>query len=236
MEGKRSNPQPKKGPSHERGGRRANPGEQELKEEQQRRQWRQQQQRRKLGAWRGLLKPCFIIIFLLSCSITLHAEYPRTSSFSGEYGGKGGSRFSHSGNQLEGAMTALRIRVSRNYIVGLQVRYGKEWSNYVGGTSGDLEEIFLYPRESIIQVSGKYNRYLNKVVFVTDEGRYFSFGRDDGISFSGAPLFPNTVLRYISGRSSSVINAIGFHWDKYSGGCSLCKEEVQEQEDKERVE
>ncbi|XP_034275772.1 zymogen granule membrane protein 16 [Pantherophis guttatus] len=183
------------------------------------------------------MKNCFIIIFLLSCSISLHAENSRTSSFSGEYGGTGGNRFSHSGNQLEGPLTALRIRVNRNYIVGLQVRYGKEWSNYVGGTNGDLEEIFLFQRESIIQVSGKYTDYLRKLVFVTDEGRYFSFGKDYGISFSGAPLFPNTVLRYISGRSSSsVINAIGFHWDKYAAGCSYCNEAIQEQDNKERVE
>ncbi|XP_013917360.1 PREDICTED: zymogen granule membrane protein 16 [Thamnophis sirtalis] len=182
------------------------------------------------------MKHCFIILFLLSCGITLRAEHARTSSYSGEYGGGSGERFSHSGNQLEGAITAIRIRVSSRYIVGLQVRYGKEWSNYVGGSSGDLEEIFLFPRESIIQVSGKYGYYVRKLVFVTDEGRYFSFGKDDGTSFSAAPLFPNTVLRFISGRSSSVINAIGFHWDKYTSGCGVCKEEVQEEENKESVE
>lgn len=42
----------------------------------------------------------------------------RTSSYSGEYGGKGGSRFSHSGNQLDGPITAIRVRVNRYYIVG----------------------------------------------------------------------------------------------------------------------
>ncbi|KAJ6653423.1 hypothetical protein lerEdw1_009324 [Lerista edwardsae] len=104
----------------------------------------------------------------------------------------------------------------------LQVRYGKEWSNYVGGSSGDLEEIFLYPGESIIQVSGKYKSYLNKLTFVTDKGRYFPFGRDSGTSFNAAPLYPGTVLRYFSGSSGSVIDAIGFHWDNYPSSCPSC--------------
>ncbi|XP_026538084.1 zymogen granule membrane protein 16 [Notechis scutatus] len=182
------------------------------------------------------MKHCFIIIFLLSCGITLHAENARTSSFSGPYGESYGDRFSHSGYQLEGPITALRVRINRNFIVGLQVRYGKQWSNYIGGTSGDLEEVFLFPRESIIQVSGKYSSYIRKLVFVTDEGRYFSFGKDYGSSFNGAPLFPNTVLRFFSGHYSSVISSIGFHWDKYPSSCSICKDGVQEQENKERIE
>ncbi|KAK9397594.1 zymogen granule membrane protein 16 [Crotalus adamanteus] len=177
-----------------------------------------------------LRKNCFILIVLLLCGLNLHAEFARTSSFSGEYGGTGGKRFSHSGNQLEGPITAIRVRVNSWYIVGLQVRYGKDWSNYLGGNSGDLEEIFLFPGESIIQVSGRYKTYLQKVVFVTNRGRYFPLGRDDGTSFSGAPLYPNTVLRYFSGRSGSVIDAIGFHWDKYPCSCSNCRNQTQQQE------
>uniref|UniRef100_A0A8D0GUV4 Zymogen granule protein 16 n=1 Tax=Sphenodon punctatus TaxID=8508 RepID=A0A8D0GUV4_SPHPU len=143
----------------------------------------------------------------------------RASSASGEYGGGGGKRFSQSGNQLDGPITAIRVRVSRWYIVGLQVRYGREWSNYVGGSSGDLEEIFLHPGESIIQASGKYKYYLRKVVFITDKGRVFPFGKDTGTSFNAAPLYPNTVLRFLSGRSGSLIDAIAFHWDSYPSDC-----------------
>uniref|UniRef100_UPI0029552B2A zymogen granule membrane protein 16-like n=1 Tax=Panthera onca TaxID=9690 RepID=UPI0029552B2A len=104
----------------------------------------------------------------------------------------------------------------------LQVRYGKVWSDYVGGTQGDLEEIFLHPGESVIQVSGKYKYYLRKLVFVTDKGRYLPFGKDTGTSFNAAPLYPNTVLRFISGRSSALINAIGLHWDVYPSDCGSC--------------
>uniref|UniRef100_A0A8D0DIW8 Jacalin-type lectin domain-containing protein n=1 Tax=Salvator merianae TaxID=96440 RepID=A0A8D0DIW8_SALMN len=160
---------------------------------------------------------CFTLLALLCC------VQPRSSSYSGEYGGGGGKRFSHSGNQLDGPITAIRIRVNQWYIVGLQVRYGTTWTDLVGGTSGDLEEIFLHPGESIIQVSGKYKRYVRKLVFVTDKGRYFPFGQDIGTSFNAAPLYPGTVLRYFSGRSGSVIDAIGFHWDYYSDSCPSCK-------------
>ncbi|XP_052492193.1 zymogen granule membrane protein 16 [Budorcas taxicolor] len=162
-------------------------------------------------------------LFALLCASASATEIqPRASSYSGEYGGGGGERFSQSGNQLDGPITAIRIRVSSYYIVGLQVRYGTVWSDYVGGTSGDLDEIFLYPGESIVQVSGKYKTYLRKLVFVTDKFRFLSFGKDKGTSFNAVPLYPNTVLRFFSGRSGSLIDAIGFHWDLYPSDYESC--------------
>lgn len=104
----------------------------------------------------------------------------------------------------------------------LQVRYGTVWSEYVGGKLGDLEEIFLHPGESVIQVSGKYRFYVKQLIFVTDKGRYLSFGKDSGTSFNAVPLHPNTVLRFISGRSGSAIDAISLHWDLYPSHCSTC--------------
>lgn len=136
----------------------------------------------------------------------------KSSSYNGEYGSVNGQRFSHSYNQMEGPITALRVRANGNYIIGIQVRYGKVWSDYVGGTYGDLDEIFLYPNESVIQVSGKYDNYLRKLVFVTTKGRHLSFGGDTGTSFHAAPLHPNNILRFISGRASDYIYAIGLHW------------------------
>ncbi|XP_042327679.1 zymogen granule membrane protein 16-like [Sceloporus undulatus] len=166
---------------------------------------------------------CLTLLALICCGITSAGVIQaRSSSYSGEYGGGGGKRFSHSGNQLDGPITAIRLRVSRYYIVGLQVRYGKQWSDYVGGSSGDLEEIFLHPGESITQVSGKYKHYLRKIVFITDKGRYFPFGKDTGTSFNAAPLYPGTVLRYFSGSSGSLIDAIGLHWDSYPSNCPSC--------------
>lgn len=104
----------------------------------------------------------------------------------------------------------------------LQVRYGRTWSDNVGGTHGDLEEIFLYPGESVIQVSGKYKHYLRKLVFITSKGRRLSFGGKEGISFNAVPLHPNTVLRYISGRATNYITAIGLHWGTYHSNQNNC--------------
>ncbi|KAJ6653412.1 hypothetical protein lerEdw1_009313 [Lerista edwardsae] len=63
---------------------------------------------------------CLTLLALLCCSIATNAAViqPRSSSYSGEYGGGGGKRFSQSGNQLEGPITAIRIRINRWYIVG----------------------------------------------------------------------------------------------------------------------
>ncbi|XP_039103882.1 zymogen granule membrane protein 16-like [Hyaena hyaena] len=155
------------------------------------------------------------LLALLCASASANAIQARASSYSGEYGGGGGQRFSHSGYQLEGPITAIRVRMDSKYITGLQVRYGKVWSDYVGGSQGDLEEIFLHPGESVIQVSGKYNSYLKQLVFVTNKGRNLSFGTDTGTSFSAVPLYPKTGLRFISGHASIFINAIGLHWDVY---------------------
>ncbi|XP_034526028.1 zymogen granule membrane protein 16-like [Ailuropoda melanoleuca] len=155
------------------------------------------------------------LLALLCASASANAIQARSSSYNGEYGGGGGQRFSHSTNQLEGPITAIRIRFNRHYITGLQVRYGKVWSDYVGGTDGDLADIFLHPGESVIQVSGKYYDYLRKLVFVTDKGRYLPFGEDVGTNFSAVPLYPNAVLRFISGRASTLIHAIGLHWGAY---------------------
>lgn len=163
-----------------------------------------------------------ILLALLCASASGNAIQSRSSSYSGEYGGKGGKRFSHSGNQLDGPITAIRVRSNSFYITGIQVRYGTVWSEYVGGKLGDLEEIFLHPGESVIQVSGKYRYYVKQLVFVTDKGRYLPFGKDSGTSFNAVPLHPNTVLRFISGRSGSVIDAISLHWDVYPSHCSTC--------------
>ncbi|XP_040297831.1 zymogen granule membrane protein 16-like isoform X1 [Bufo bufo] len=162
----------------------------------------------------------FLWILLSVCCIA--AAQQRSSSSSGEYGGGGGKRFTHTGNQLDGPITALRVRVSRNYVVGLQIRYGTTWSDYKGGSSGELEEVFLHPGEAVIQVTGTYSNYIRRLVFVTNKGRYFPFGKDYGKTLNATPLFPNTVLRYISGSSGSVIDAISFHWDYANSNCVHC--------------
>ncbi|XP_077170878.1 zymogen granule membrane protein 16-like [Paroedura picta] len=160
------------------------------------------------------------ILVSLCCTVSIRAGFikNRSASHSGEYGGNGGARFSHSVNQLDGSITAMKIRVGE-YITGIQVRYGKEWSDYVGGSSGEWHAFVLQPGEGIIQVSGKFDRYIRKLSFVTNLGRHLSFGVDGGTGFTALPLFPKAILSYISGRSGAVIDAISFHWNvKHNNG------------------
>nr|XP_003228266.3 PREDICTED: zymogen granule membrane protein 16 [Anolis carolinensis] len=153
------------------------------------------------------------------------------SSYSGEFGGSGGKRFSHAGNQMEGPITALRVRANQYYIVGLQFRYCRQWSDYVGGTDGEMEEIFLYDDEDIIQITGRYDSYIQNLVFITNQRRSFVFGAYNGYSYYGyrgftfnaVPLYRSAVLRYISGRSASYIDALSFHWGKPHKKSKKCR-------------
>ncbi|XP_021518781.1 zymogen granule membrane protein 16-like [Meriones unguiculatus] len=152
------------------------------------------------------------LLAFLCVSASADDDHARSSSDNGEYGGTDGKPFSHSVNQLEGPITAIRVRADKSYITGLQARYSKSWGDYVGGKHGDLKEISLYPGESVIKISGKHDDNLRKLVFLTNRGRLLSFGRDTGTSFSAAPLHPNMVLQFISGRADDSIRAIGLHW------------------------
>ncbi|XP_053550516.1 zymogen granule membrane protein 16-like [Bombina bombina] len=151
---------------------------------------------------------------------SLAAVASRSSSFVGEYGAGGGTAYSFSGEQLNGHITALRVRENVNHILGLQFRYGRQWSPYYGNAAGTLHEVELYPGENITQVSGKVAAYVNELIFVTSHGRLLRFGQPSGTSFNDFPLFPGTILRYVSGRYSTVIHSIGFHW----GYCIKCND------------
>ncbi|XP_042327669.1 zymogen granule membrane protein 16-like [Sceloporus undulatus] len=155
-----------------------------------------------------------------SSSLVEYGGILSSSSHSGEYGGPGGLRFSHSTNQLDGPITAIRVRINPVNIVGIQFRYGTKWSQYKGGFTGSEQEIFLHPGESIIQVTGKYHLYVKQLIFITDQHREFSFGHGIGTSFNAVPLHSGTVLRFISGRALLVLDAISFHWGTYYSGFS----------------
>ncbi|XP_056390211.1 zymogen granule membrane protein 16-like [Hyla sarda] len=136
----------------------------------------------------------------------------RRSSFVGEYGAGGGTTFSFSSEQLNGPITGLRVRENPSHVLGIQFQYGGTWGPYYGNPSGTLLEILLHRGENITQVSGKVASYVNELIFVTSRGRIFRFGQPSGNSFNDLPLFDGTVLRYVSGRYTSVITSIGFHW------------------------
>ncbi|XP_063285133.1 zymogen granule membrane protein 16-like [Pelobates fuscus] len=147
----------------------------------------------------------------------------RMSSFAGEHGSGGGTAFSFSSEQLNGPITGLRVRENPSHVLGLQFKYGDIWGTYYGNPSGTLHEVLLYPGENITQVSGKSSSYVNEVIFITSLGRIIRFGQPSGNSFNDFPLYRGTALRYVSGRYSSVIHSIGFHWG-VQPGCVHCKE------------
>ncbi|KAG8535677.1 hypothetical protein GDO81_027997, partial [Engystomops pustulosus] len=105
----------------------------------------------------------------------------------------------------------------------IQFQYGGTWGPYYGDTSGKPLEILLLRGENITQVSGKVASYVNELIFVTSRGRILKFGQPSGSCFNDFPLYEGTVLRYVSGRYSSVIHSIGFHWG-LNPGCTHCKE------------
>ncbi|KAM4632068.1 zymogen granule membrane protein 16-like [Discoglossus pictus] len=136
-----------------------------------------------------------------------------------EYGPGGGTVFSYSSQQLNGPITALRVRENPSYILGLQFCYGNIWGPYYGNADGTLHEVVLRPEENITQVSGKVNSYIAELIFMTSHGRLIRFGQPSGTSFNDYPEQPGNILRYVSGRySPSYIHSIGFHW----GLCVNC--------------
>ncbi|XP_060112804.1 zymogen granule membrane protein 16-like [Heteronotia binoei] len=157
----------------------------------------------------------FTILVLFCCAVSISTGLvkKRSASHSGEYGGTGGMRFSQATNQLDGPITALKIWADSSYIIGLQVQYGEEWSDLVGSSTGELGTIELRPGEDFTHVSGKADSYIRKLKFLTNFGRRFSFGGDEGTSFIAHPLFKKAVLSYFSGRAGAIIDAISFHWN-----------------------
>ncbi|XP_072273290.1 zymogen granule membrane protein 16-like [Pyxicephalus adspersus] len=165
-----------------------------------------------------LLCVCFLLGSTAASSVQ-----SRLSSFAGEHGAGGGTAFSFSSEQLNGPITGIRIRVNPSHVIGIQIQYGGIWGPYYGNPSGTLSEILLYRGENITQVSGKVASYVNELVFVTSRGRILKFGQPSGNSFNDFPLFEGTALRYVSGRYSSVLHSIGFHWG-VQPSCYHCKE------------
>ncbi|XP_063788564.1 zymogen granule membrane protein 16-like [Pseudophryne corroboree] len=165
----------------------------------------------------------FMCLCLLLGSTAASSVQSRLSSFVGEYGAGGGTAFSYSSDQLNGQITGLRVRENHNHVIGIQLQYGGIWGSYYGNPSGTLLEVILHRGETITQASGKVASYVNELVFVTSKGRVLKFGQPSGNSFNDFPLYEGSVLRYVSGRYSSVIHSIGFHWGTQPS-CVYCKD------------
>uniref|UniRef100_A0A8D2J5Y0 Jacalin-type lectin domain-containing protein n=1 Tax=Varanus komodoensis TaxID=61221 RepID=A0A8D2J5Y0_VARKO len=130
--------------------------------------------------------------------------------YSGEYGGNSGEHFDQSSNQLDGPITALRVRANDRYILSIQVRYGDSWSSVEGSAVGTASDQQLFLGEGFVQARGRFGSYVEYLAFRTNLGRAISFGPSSGsgTTFEAEPLFPGMVLRSIHGRSGPFINAI----------------------------
>ncbi|KAK9397602.1 zymogen granule membrane protein 16-like [Crotalus adamanteus] len=157
----------------------------------------------------------FVFLCLLCARVSTILDQEEFSSYSGEYGGNGGDSFDQSSNQFEGPISAMKIR-SNDCILSIQVRYGNTWSSTEGSTAGHPSDMHLSYGEGLVQVNGRFGNAVEYLAFRTNMGHVFAFGPNSGLGtpFTAEPSHPNTVLRFISGRSGLMVNALGFHWDE----------------------
>ncbi|XP_048372962.1 zymogen granule membrane protein 16-like [Sphaerodactylus townsendi] len=155
-----------------------------------------------------------LLLSFLSVEASNGSAQARSSSYSEDVGSSVGSHFDQLDREQEGPITGLRIRANDRYVVSIQVRYGDSWSNPEGGMAGSPYNVELFLGEGIVRVLGRFGSHVEYLAFRTNQGRIFAFGSNfgPGTFFSAEPSFPNTVLRSISGRSGSSVDAIGFHW------------------------
>ncbi|XP_041665841.1 zymogen granule membrane protein 16-like isoform X2 [Cheilinus undulatus] len=147
---------------------------------------------------------------LLGAACVLGDDKHPLYSFSPTVGSGSGTSYSLSG---EGRVTGVRVwEANNNYIYGFQFRFGYIWSEVVGLKSGNSQEMQLSEGEAIIQLSGKYNHYIQSVVFTTSRGRTLQAGQPSGRSFNFYPEHSMAELCIISGRYHGGITALGAHW------------------------
>ncbi|KAM8767885.1 zymogen granule membrane protein 16-like [Acanthopagrus schlegelii] len=151
----------------------------------------------------------YAAIFALLATSTLAASQLHYS-FSPAVGSGSGASYSITG---DGRITAIRVwEHTGNLVYGIQFRYGFIWSPAVGHRYGTPMEMELYDGEAIIQVSGKYNHYVQSVVFTTNRGRTLHAGHPSGFSFNMYPTSPEAELCFISGRVHGALTSIATHW------------------------
>ncbi|XP_036411170.1 zymogen granule membrane protein 16-like [Megalops cyprinoides] len=150
-----------------------------------------------------------ILVLCLCLLVSVRASsLPQYYSYSSSVGSGSGSPYATTG---EGRITAVRVWDS-SYIRGFQFRYDYAWTPVIGNTYGTELEMMLFEGEAIIQVSGKYQHYIESLMFVTNRGRSLIAGAPSGWSFNFYPTHSGSELRLLSGRVHGGITSIGAHW------------------------
>ncbi|XP_051811487.1 zymogen granule membrane protein 16-like [Acanthochromis polyacanthus] len=160
---------------------------------------------------------CCVVFSLLAASVLADGFQYSYSRFRGS---KHGVETTLRGT---GRITAVRLWSGYNsFIFGfesffcsssrIQFRFGPIWSRTVGRTTGARQEIQLFEDETIVQVSGKYGRYIQQLIFVTSRGRFLIAGRPSFQSFNMFPEHKDAELIFLSIRFGRALYAVASHW------------------------
>lgn len=132
-------------------------------------------------------------------------------------GGSGGTSFVEKpDNYCNARVKTIKIRyMPHSTIVAIQMTYqltnGSECiGGFYGGTEGNLAtfNVDVDGGERIVGVTRKYDRFIYRLAFFTSKGRIFGpYGTCTGHGFH----LMDCDIRGILGRSSSVLDSIGFY-------------------------
>ncbi|XP_013399624.1 zymogen granule membrane protein 16-like [Lingula anatina] len=131
----------------------------------------------------------------------------------GPYGGSSGDWFSDFGSSLYGPISSILIRHG-GIIDGIQFIYGDNTEGtFAGGQGGNAETLVLNTDECIHKIRigmDQGSEYVGQLYFTTNKHTYGPYGMQNttlwDVEHGGQPLM------YVSGRYSSYLNALTFHW------------------------
>ncbi|XP_013419743.1 zymogen granule membrane protein 16-like [Lingula anatina] len=131
----------------------------------------------------------------------------------GPYGGSSGDWFSDFGPSLYGPISSILIRHG-GIIDGIQFIYGDNTEGtFAGGLGGNAETLVLNTDEYIHKIRigmDQGSEYVGQLYFTTNKHTYGPYGMQNttlwDVEHGGQPLM------YVSGRYSSYLNALTFHW------------------------
>ncbi|XP_077364114.1 zymogen granule membrane protein 16-like [Festucalex cinctus] len=154
----------------------------------------------------------FFLVFFVLLSTVFADEMPGAQrySYSKQVGSGSGQSYVING---KGRITGIRMwEAYNNYIYGLQLRYDYTWTRVMGFQRGQVQEMLLFDKETIVQISGKYSHYIHSLKFSTNLGRSLSAGQPWGHSFNMYGNNEKAELRFVSGRFHGGITSVGAHW------------------------
>jgi Jacalin-like lectin domain len=162
------------------------------------------------------------IVAVIFC--TLGSSLAFLESFIGPSGGTGGQPFivqallaDSDGNTEFSVLREIWIK-SDDKIDSIQLFWGRSEpgfiSKVIGGGGGNLSKIVLNPGEHIIEIGGWYGDVIDRLRFMTDQGRKFPiekdyFGGKGGNQVFAYKTYNGSWINGFWGRAGDKIDAIG---------------------------